>query len=106
MYTLVGHIVSYILPLPLSFLALILGEMAVVFVFTGTAATKLIIMIIQACHMYSNHALNHWDVPKCAQQNYLAKTDLDSSIFFCENPISTFVRVVVILHGNTMTSMD
>ena len=34
-----------------------------------------------------------------AQQNYLAKMDLDSSIFLCENPVFMSIQVVMILVG-------
>ena len=31
-----------------------------------------------------------------AQQNYLTKTDLDSSIFLCENPVFMSIQVMVV----------
>ena len=34
-----------------------------------------------------------------AQQNYLTKMDLDSSIFLCENPVFMSIQVVMILVG-------
>ena len=43
---------------------------------------------------------------KHAQQNYLAKTDLDGSIFLRENPVFMSVWVVVIPSGITTTWTD
>ena len=40
---------------------------------------------------------------KFTQRNYLAKTDLNSSVFFRENPVFMSIQVVVISSGITTT---
>ena len=62
---------------------------------------------------YSCHKKTVEFVSQSSQQNYLAKTDLDDSVFLCENPIFMSVwvvvmsvQVVVIPLGITTTWMD
>ena len=49
---------------------------------------------------------NQWKFDDQPQQNYLAKTDMDSSVFFCDNPIFMSVQVVMIPLGITTTWKD